>query len=423
MIIHNGKLKASDQLAWCKALRPICAKVISSEILNLRQCNFDPALDLESNEEGLWRFTDKNPALAEWFLERREDGMPRGRGRASMADMLRIDHAVPARKNILFVTWMLGNVCNYACSYCPSALHDGSRPWVSSRRFLRFIERLVQLAKLEGRRIYIQLGGGEVTLIPDFLDVLKELKNLGCQTAIISNGTRGGNWWSEAVEYLDEAILTFHPENAQLKHFRSIVDIASRKTRTHVNIAAPPDYFEVALGTAQYLVKTCNDFTITLKPMLVDFGDTLYPYSDEQLQIMQLQHFDIRCTHPVESVRGDMLVTMSNGETRIMEACQFLVDGTNHWSGWECDIGLELLSVKYSGEIYRGLCHEGGLIGHIDLPDQFILPNTGIVCTKETCVCLLDVMTSRRRLSTASEGTKGQDISGLVQIKHNASTP
>jgi organic radical activating enzyme len=314
----------------------------------------------------------------------------------AITELIQIDHVVSRRRNILVVDWMLGSPCNYDCHYCPPSLHDGKKRWVASSKILAFSERLADLCNERSLTVFLQFSGGEVTLIPRFVETLKELRGLGCETAILSNGSRSLDWWSEAVRFLNQVVLTFHPESADVNHFSSVASLLSSCTRVHINVAAPPYHFSVAQAAARHFAANCQDVTILLKPMLVGFGDELFPYSAEQLTILRTDRFVAVTSRPVVSARGEMTGTFANGAVRTMQAKQFLTEHLNHWRGWECNIGLESLSIEHSGTIYRGACREGGAIGHIERYLEFDLPSKPIICGKRTCACLLDVMTSRR---------------------------
>jgi hypothetical protein len=312
-------------------------------------------------------------------------------------DLVRINHADATRKHILFVPWTIGNICNYQCDYCPPQLHNGTRKWIPPHKILLFAGRLIASARSRGKTVCIQLSTGEITLMPGLLDVLGELKQMGSQLAIISNGSKSQKFWRQVVTSLDHLVLSFHPGWTEIQHFREIVDVASGATRTHINIAAPPSYFDKAVAAAEYLVANCRDVTILLKPMLIDFKTQLYPYSVEQMAVFRERSFIAETTRPIVDVRGDMIAEFANGELRTLEASQFLVENINHWRGWDCYAGVEVLSIKYSGEIYRGVCGEGGPIGNVNRPSEFDLPIFPVRCSRETCSCLLDVMTTRHR--------------------------
>jgi|TARA_B110000977_G_scaffold149801_1_gene189948 hypothetical protein len=65
-----------------------------------------------------------------------------------------------------------------------------------------------------------------------------------------------------------------------------------------------------------------------------------------------------------------------------------------NFSGWQCGIGLESFDIKSNGDIYRGTCHVGGKIGHID-DEVWDLPKDFVECNKRKCTCVADLKTTR----------------------------
>ena len=40
------------------------------------------------------------------------------------------------------IQWSMGNTCNFSCEYCPSVLHDGSKPWLSTERYIQVVDKI-----------------------------------------------------------------------------------------------------------------------------------------------------------------------------------------------------------------------------------------------------------------------------------------
>ena len=53
--------------------------------------------------------------------------------------VIRIEHRHPAGARHTLIECSLGNQCNYACSYCPTHLHDGSIGWHAYDDLIRFL--------------------------------------------------------------------------------------------------------------------------------------------------------------------------------------------------------------------------------------------------------------------------------------------
>ena len=63
----------------------------------------------------------------------------------------------------------------------------------------------------------------------------------------------------------------------------------------------------------------------------------------------------------------------------------------NYWKDWHCAIGLDSLYIDYDGNIYRGVCREGGIIGNVYTLDQDITFDKWIQCNTSVCTCGADM--------------------------------
>ena len=305
-------------------------------------------------------------------------------------------HARPGLSEMLHVEWHLGNRCNYACSYCPPYLRDGSVPWLERDAVFDFCNRLRAHSQSLGRSLSYKFSGGEPTLYPHFIDMLALLKGQGCLTSAISNATAGVKWWTKAREHLDSVQLTHHIESVDIDHFMAVARLLSAKIRTHVNVTMHVGRFDDCLANARRIEAECPGVSVTLKPLLVGFGSELYPYAPAQLETLQTAHFAKPKERPVSFTRGPLRIVYDDGSEEIKWASRLVVEDATRFAGWTCDAGLEYLVIKFTGDIYRANCKEGGLIGNIADP-HVTLPSEAIVCRKKLCHCLADVNTSRKR--------------------------
>jgi len=312
-----------------------------------------------------------------------------------MQQMMSMQHSDRSRSKILYVEWHLGNFCNYSCSYCPPGLHSGSAPWVPLATIERTVAKLVEVAGKRDQRCHFEFTGGEVTLIPYFDKLLKKLSSAGCNVSFISNGSRQLDWWQDVRDYLLGITLSFHIERASLNHFIRVATFLSESVRTHVNVAMLPNRFDECLDAAMTISAQTKDVTLSLKPLLVDFGSQLYSYSEEQMRIMADSEVRSALTRKLVSSRGGMEVMFVDGRAETMVPGKIIAKGLNRWSGWLCQVGVERLSISQTGEIYRGTCRQGGRVGQVENIDDFVLPYEGIVCRKLDCTCQADIMTTR----------------------------
>ena len=310
---------------------------------------------------------------------------------------IRLEHANPDNDNWFVVNWCLGNMCNYSCSYCPDILHNGSKTWPTLDIIKSFITKVKD--RHINKKLYFEFTGGEVTVYKHFIDLCKFCSEQDIKIGFISNGSRTLRYWEKNKEYFNHVCLSFHPEFADPDHFLEVVKILHDDIRVHVNIMMSPEKFDQCFEFANK-VKDITNISMALQPLIHDFGDTLYDYTDEQKAIFENQsqlltkHIKFDKQHIY--YRGAMRMIMPDGANKIQAAHKFIADKTNDWSGWRCYAGVEQLIVDMDGSIYRGWCKVGAKIGHID-DEDLILPKTPILCNKTMCHCNFDVMSTKEK--------------------------
>jgi hypothetical protein len=313
----------------------------------------------------------------------------------------RVDHENPKNAQWLFVDWTMGTACNYKCSYCPPELHDGRRAFPQPERVVAFANTLAAHSEKLQRAVFIQFTGGEITLYSHLPFVLKELKARGIHCGLISNASRSLACWREIAPWLDAAVLTHHIEFADLDHFREIARMLSEQIRTHIQITMLPSRFADCLESAQAIRAACPRAFIGLKPLRKSFGAELYDYTPEQLETLRRPPVAPACDPLPGGVRGRMLLREGTSSAAF-SAGQILACGLNHWHGWRCYAGQELLAISAEGEIYRGLCRQGGSFGNMNA--TYVLPVESVVCEHRSCSCLTDIMTTKIQIDVRPAG-------------------
>lgn len=310
---------------------------------------------------------------------------------------IKLVHSNPYHENWFVVNWCLGNTCNYECSYCPAALHDGSKRWPNPQSIKNFITRVKD--HYFHKNIYFEFTGGEVTMYKYFTDICNFCKDLDIRVGLISNGSRTIRYWEENKHFFDHVCLSFHPEFADQDHFINVVKTLHNDVRTHVNIMMSPQKFDYCYAVANK-VKNLGNISMALQPLIHDFGDTLYDYDEFQKKIFDRQHElitkHIKFNRSFDYYRGAMRMVNAEGQSMVSSAHRFISEKTNDWSGWKCYAGIEQLIVDMDGSIYRGWCKEGGNVGHIEDID-LKLPMEPVNCTKTMCHCNFDIMCTKEK--------------------------
>jgi MoaA/NifB/PqqE/SkfB family radical SAM enzyme len=310
---------------------------------------------------------------------------------------IKLVHSNPDHNNWFVINWCLGNTCNYKCSYCPPALHDGSIPWRDPIVIKAFITKVK--TQYPDKKIYLEFTGGEVTTYKHFIDICQFCSELGIKVGLISNGSRTIRYWEENKQFFDHVCLSFHPEFAEEGHFVDVVKTIHNNIRTHVNIMMSPEKFDFCFDVANK-VKDLGNISMALQPLIHDFGDTMFDYTNDQKAIFEQQYHlivkHIKHTKSFDYYRGAMNKVASDGTTVSSSAHRFISEKTNNWLGWKCSAGVEQLIVDMDGSIHRGWCKVGGRIGHIT-DSNLSLPTTPVICNKTMCHCNFDIMSTKEQ--------------------------
>jgi organic radical activating enzyme len=310
----------------------------------------------------------------------------------------RLEHEHDFAKNTVVINWCLLNSCNYKCSYCPDYLHSGSGAKPDYNQITEFCTDIIEHYK--GKNVYFEFTGGEVTYWADFPDLVTFLKHHeDVYVGVISNGSRSLEWWNDVKEELDHACLSFQPAFSQRAHYVDLAKLINGHMRTHVNLMMHPIYFDLCISVVEELVKDVPNISIALQPLLVDFKDELYKYTEKQLEIMDKQHelygskvkWDV--SWPI--FRGAMKV-IGKEKQLTSSAHRFISEGTNRWKGWKCYAGVEQIVVGIDGRVSRGWCLQGGILGTIE--EYFELPGEPIICDRDYCHCNFDIMCTKEKV-------------------------
>ena len=280
----------------------------------------------------------------------------------------------------------------------PAELHDGSLNWQSGKDVIRLLDKLMShYMEGLGRKVWLQFTGGEPTLHPGISDIVHEAHGRGMHVSLISNGSRTIRFWEKSRDLLDSVILTLHSEEADLEHFTSVIGILSERSHVQVNVTMIPERFDRICDVIQEIAQLHPDVDIVPKPLRLGFGHELYPYSEKQLDWMKRQVQPPPRDGRLRAPRSLMTRKNADGSSEEIRANQFILRGENRWRGWTCEAGIESLRVTGDGSVSRAVCGVGGQIG--TLPDDLMLPLDSVVCTKDACACVADILISKAKWS------------------------
>ena len=326
--------------------------------------------------------------------------------------------------NNIRIQWNMGNSCNYECSYCPTILHDGSKPWLNTELYIDTIEKISTHYNALQQRTDYELIGGEVTVIPGFEDIIRKISEFNSTSTVYTNASRTVKWWSKAKHYMDNVILTFHPESQDKEHFEQVIDEIKDHVYLSINVAGISGHVD-ELGdwveTLRDRFKDCDknryyNISICVKTMYTKFlgrhskQETYYQYTDSELEVLRrpgikpkpMPQKTVESTQdsPQESV--EHVLDTSNmtefiyddGKTIYVQNHQIINEGLNIFKGMKCHIGYESLNIDASGDIYSSWCG-AKTFGNITQLDNWQLPKGYTICPFDFCNNISDIAISK----------------------------
>lgn len=312
-------------------------------------------------------------------------------------------------QNSLHICWMLHNACNHRCTYCHKANWGGSDRWLSLKGLESFLRQVRNHYKRD--RIHVSFTGGEPTLWSEFAALCRTLKDDGCDLGMTSNGGHGMKVWEETRDYYNWLCLSYHPEFTKDEHFLNVIQMMAPYTRLAVRLMMHKEekFWRRSIAFGEK-VKTLSDETpiyVEYVPLLDDFSD----HTRQRPAKYEAWQNDFFCSRPdfsyggtsetirrrLEGVRDvwDYQVQYADGRKDVCRPNELVSNNSVNFHNWECDVGLNLLFINSKGEVYRGNCGVGGMIGHI-FDSEIVFPREPVICPKSFCPCGTDIQVPKR---------------------------
>lgn len=302
-------------------------------------------------------------------------------------------------KEIIRVSYLLTTSCSYQCRYCPDHLHTGQNKKIDLKAFELFLSKIRKYKK-----VLLDVTGGEATLHPQFVDLIKICKSLDIKTSVGSNASRTTRWFSEYADLVDNWMITIHPS----QHLLDIekIKIISESTFTVVYVMMDPQYWDTAISYYHELSKIKNIKIVLLK-IIDNWGNSSFSaiYSADQLDYIRSNN----SIHTFEQSRIDEmedllelldsfnnLAVWSDGSTSDLDPYMLIKNHQNKFYGWNCYAGQEVISIDNDGNVYWGNCR-AKFFGHYSDINFSDLTNK-IKCPLLSCDCTSDIRTSKSKL-------------------------
>jgi organic radical activating enzyme len=314
----------------------------------------------------------------------------------------------------LQIMFLVGNVCNYKCSYCFAESNEGNY------RFPKNVDTVIQnfkllldeyKLKLGKTKFSIHLGGGEPTLWPGIDKFCSELKQShDVNFVLITNGSRTLNWWDENSECFDDVMISCHHEFSDVNHLMQVADLLfSKNIKVGVSVLMDASHWNKCVGIIEQMKLSEKKWIIQTKEIVDSPGRGMDVYTLEQLEYLRssskrLPDGEYLLKH-ISSFKPYESITIFNNDTvRPARSNTYINNKWNNFKGWHCDVALESLVIKWDGTI-AGSCQEPVFntsfnIYSEDFINDFKLDADfkSIVCPRAECDCVPETHISKRAI-------------------------
>lgn len=318
----------------------------------------------------------------------------------------RFDHV--SDNNFVTIDWNMGNTCNYSCTYCDDHIHNGTFPWAEEEVAFDFVKRCTDHYKAMGKELLWNLLGGEPTVWSKFTTFFKHVKEYDpeCRIRVLTNGSRTTNWWKKTAPFLDDIIISYHPESADIKHINEVSKTLRSENVFHtIQVCLYPPYLDKCYEAAEYFYKNsqCNSVIVKSLKTTLSSPET-FDYDEEYLK--RVLKFDGEPIWTIENLSDEQRknpyakqLFFSNEKEKLYidgGGNELMRKGQNSWKGWDCNIGIETLVVGMDGRVTSGSsCNHDCNLGSIYKPENIEFPTKPTVCQWTWCSCIADIETTK----------------------------
>lgn len=280
------------------------------------------------------------------------------------------------------VQWMLGNSCNYSCSYCHEMFRRGDRDKVDSELLLEVCKDITYHYDELGRDVVFEFLGGEPTLQERIPEIGQRLSNFPTNLILRTNGSAPLEWWKKVKPVIGGVIISVHREFADIDHIEKVIEFLRDSENVYpmenIQILFPvthvPESFNWGVEQVKKFRKRHDLGELQL--LYSDFGrgSSMYmPYKPDQWAIYQ----EINNIKPTPE-------KLSHNTSHKKENHDTLRRYQPIFTDQRCFAGIETLTIDSDGNVWRGWCRQDGKLGNIhNLPIDW--PKEPTICQKSFC--------------------------------------
>ena len=300
----------------------------------------------------------------------------------------------------------IGNICNYKCWYCFPGCNTGTYKWPDFDLYVKHISYILDYYKehTNKKKFQIHLIGGEVTHWSRFVDFIKHFKqNYDCRFSLTTNASKKLDWWKEAGPYLDRISISHHQSFSKKEHNRDVADyLYSKNVLVNVEVMMDPSLWDECVNAIEYYKNSKHAWSIRCSEVIHDKAS----YTDEQKELLKtltIRSSNILYYLKTASIRSIKTSVIDEaGKKHKVNDHQIVTDRLNNFKGWECNLGVDWLNVKFDGEV-SGICGNKLYNGKEynvfdeDFMEKFQPEITTTICQQPACWCNFETNMNKKK--------------------------
>ena len=315
----------------------------------------------------------------------------------------------------LLFNWSVHNTCNYKCWYCFPGSNEGTYRWPDFDLAVKNFNHLINYYKthLNKKFFEVHLLGGEPTLWPKlgkFIETLKKEHGNSVIICMTTNGSRTLAWWKRYGQFFDKVLISVHPETADEYHIADVCDfLYDANVFVDATVLMDPNKWDRCIEIISGLKTSKRRWSIQTSQVIHDS----ITYTKEQHKY--LKHYLKRWPNILWMLRTKKnhnygnTITFKNGKTKKIRKNYLLINKANYFNGWECNVGIDNISVLASGRLSASC--EQRLYG-LDFDynfydpafvDKFAPTLKTAICDRHGCFCEHEFNTSKREINNTKK--------------------
>ncbi len=303
---------------------------------------------------------------------------------------VRVGNKQYLKDNWFSVNWLLGRYCNYSCSYCWPYASTKVKDHRPIKTIIKTLDMIFEQAKERGfDKFSFSFSGGEPTLHPNFLDIVKHINTQPySKINLTSNCSRSLSWLKKLSKYSDSLSITasFHPEFADREEFLEKVKFLKEiGVRLQINIVLLNERFDEMWNHAQYFYDNKISVQAKIQVDYIDGNTFERSYTPDQLDKIKNgfpRHSKINYTY--ELTDDSHNIYLIDNVERVVGL------GFTRYKDWYCDAGYRsMIITEPKGNIMRHFMCKDKPLGNIET--EFKLYDKPKKCITKICGSCADL--------------------------------